>query len=98
MMYSITGQLLIAASEQTTDKESGEVRTRRFIQLLGNVPTRDGHGAKYGMVELTVQDLEPYQALKGQEIRVPFGFFAAAKGQAVQFVPKGAKPEPVTAS
>ena len=92
MMFSITGQLLKAFSERQTNRETGEETTKQRIQLLGDVPLRDGTGSRHDLVTLTVDDLAPYRELEGKTIQVPFGFFAPAKGQVITFVPKGAKP------
>lgn len=96
MMYAITGRLLKVGTESSVDRETGERRDRKFIQLLGDVPTRDGEDTKFAMVDLTVKDVRPYEALQDAVIRVPFGFFAAAKGREVLFVPKGSRPELVS--
>lgn len=97
MMFSITGQLLKAFPEIQTNRETGEQITRYRIQLLGEIPIRDGSGSRYDMVTLNVEDLRPYQELKGKTIQVPFGFFAPGKGNVVTFVPKGSKPQVVAA-
>jgi len=92
-MYAIEGKLIKVGTESRIDKETGERKDRRFIQLLGDIPTRDGEDSKYAMVDLSVDDTRPYENLEDQVIRVPFGFFAAGKGNAVLFVPKGSRPE-----
>lgn len=97
MMFSITGQLLKGFPEVQTNRETGEQVERFRIQLLGEIPLRDGSGCRYDMVTLNVDSLTPYRELAGKTIRIPFGFFAPAKGQVISFVPKGAKPEVVSA-
>lgn len=92
MMFSITGQLLKAFSERQVNKETGEEVTRHRIQLLGDVPLRDGTGSRHDLVTLNVDDLALYRPLEGKTIQVPFGFFAPAKGNVITFVPKGSKP------
>ena len=94
MMFSITGQLLQTFSEKQVNKETGEEITRHRIQLLGDIPLRDGSGTRHDLVTLNVEHLADYSDLKGQQIRVPFGFFAPAKGNVITFVPKGSKPVP----
>ena len=98
MMFSIIGQLANVFDQEHTDRESGEVQTKHRIQILGNIPLTDGSGGtRLELVTLNVEDARVYKDLVGQQIRVPFGFFAPAKGQVVQFVPKGAKPQRVSA-
>lgn len=92
MMFSITGQLLKAFSERQVNKETGEEVTRNRIQLLGDVPLRDGSGSRHDLVTLNVESLQDYKELEGKTIKVPFGFFAPAKGNVITFVPKGSKP------
>jgi len=98
MMFSITGQLLKAFPEVQTNRDTGEQVTRYRIQLLGEIPIRDGSGSRYDMVTLNVDEIRPYQELQGKTIRVPFGFFSPGKGQVITFVPKGSKPQLVGAS
>lgn len=98
MMFSITGQLLKAYPERQINRDTGEEITRYRIQLLGDVPIRDGSGSRYDMVTLNVDELRGYQELQGKTIRVPFGFFSPSKGQVITFVPKGSKPEVVGSS
>lgn len=96
MMFSISGQLLKCFSEPHTNRETGEQTTKHRIQLLGEIPLRDGSGSRYDMVTLNVDEIRPYQELQGKAIRVPFGFFSPAKGQVITFVPKGSKPQLAT--
>jgi hypothetical protein len=96
-MFSITGQLLKAFPERQTNRETGESVDRYRIQLLGEIPLRDGSGVRFDMVTLNVESMGPYVPLVGKTVRVPFGFFAPGKGQVISFVPKGAKPEVVQA-
>ena len=93
VMFTITGQLLKAYPETQVNKETGEEMKRNKIQLLGDMPLRDGSGTRFDMVTLSVEDLGPYRELEGQTIRVPFGFFATGKGNVITFVPKGSRPE-----
>jgi len=97
-MFSITGQLLKCFSEPHTNRDTGEQTTKHRIQLLGEIPLRDGSGSRYDMVTLNVDDVRQYRELEGKSIRVPFGFFSPAKGQVITFVPKGSKPQLATAS
>ena len=97
-MFSITGQLINAFPEKQVNKDTGEETTRHRIQLLGDIPLRDGSGTRYDLITLNVEDLRPYQELQGKTISVPFGFFAPGKGNVVTFVPKGSKPTLVPVS
>lgn len=96
-MFSITGNLLHAYKERQLDKSTGEEVARYRIQILGNIPLRDGSGVRSDLVTLTVQSLADYQDLVGRLIRVPFGFFAPGKGNVITFVPKGSKPQALDA-
>lgn len=92
MMFSITGRLLKAYPEKQVNRDTGEEITKHRIQLLGDIPLRDGSGTRLDLVTLTVESLAPYLELMEQAISVPFGFFAPAKGNVITFVPKGSKP------
>ena len=92
-MFSITGQLLKAYPETKVDQETGEESVKYRIQLLGDIPLRDGSGTRYDMVTLTGESMRPYAEHVGKRISVPFGFFAPSKGQVVTFVPKGSTPQ-----
>lgn len=98
MMFSITGQLLKVFQEKQVNRETGEEVTRSRIQLLGEIPLRDGSGSRHDLVTLNVEDLGPYRPFEGKTIRVPFGFFSPGKGQVITFVPKGSKPQPMSPS
>lgn len=93
IMFTITGQLLKAYPENQVNRETGEITKRNKIQLLGEMPIRDGSGTRFDMVTLNIEDLSDYEGLEGETIRVPFGFFSPQKGSVITYVPKGAKPE-----
>jgi hypothetical protein len=97
MMYSIIGRLEHIFDQQQVNKETGEETQRHKIQLVGRVPLPDGSDeTRLELVTLNVDSLGPYKDLVGDNIRVPFGFFAPSKGTVIQFVPKGARPQKVT--
>lgn len=95
-MFSITGQLMKAFPERQINRDTGEEVTRYRIQLIGEIPLRDGSGTRLDLVTLNVERLQDYSELVGQRISVPFGFFSPAKGQVITFVPKGSKPQLAT--
>lgn len=96
-MFSITGRLVKSFPEKQINRDTGEEITRYRIQLMGDIPLRDGSGTRFDLVTLSVEDLEPYHDLENQLVSVPFGFFAPGKGNVVTFVPKGSKPQLVAA-
>lgn len=99
MMYSITGKLENVYPQKQTNKETGEIIQRHKIQLIGRVAVPDGGGgSRLELVTLNVDDPTIYADLIGEDIRVPFGFFAPSKGTVIQFVPKGSRPEVVSSA
>ena len=96
-MFSITGQLLKCFSEPHTNRETGEQTTKHRIQMLGAIPLRDGTDTRHDLVTLNVDNPAPYRDLQGKVVQVPFGFFSPAKGQVITFVPKGSKPQVISA-
>lgn len=96
-MFSITGELRKVYSENQPNKETGELIRKHRIQMLGEVPLRDSDGTKEDFVTLTIENPDDYRDLVRQVITVPFGFFAPGKGNVVTFVPKGSKPQVVSA-
>ena len=95
-MYTITGQLMNTFHQPIVDRETGEKRQQPKIQIMGDLPVKDTDEVRNDLVTLTVESLEPYKPLHGKTIRIPFGMFAPGKGNVVQFVPKGSKPQVVT--
>lgn len=96
-MFSITGELRKVYSENHTNRETGEITRKHRIQMLGEVPLRDSDGTKEDFVTLTIDNPADYQDLVRETITVPFGFFAPGKGNVVVFVPKGSRPQVVSA-
>jgi len=93
-MFSITGELRKVYSENQTNRDTGEIIRRYRIQILGDIPLRDGSGdTREDMVTLNVDNPDDYRDLVRQVITVPFGFFSPGKGNVVTFVPKGSKPQ-----
>lgn len=97
-MFSITGELRKVFSERQVNRDTGEETTKHRIQILGEIPLRDtSGGTREDMVTLTVDNPAEYRDLVKKNITVPFGFFAPGKGNVVTFVPKGSKPQLVSA-
>lgn len=97
-MFSITGELRKVFTEKQVNRDTGEETTRHRIQILGEIPLRDASGdTREDMVTLSVDNPIEYRDLVKQVITVPFGFFAPGKGNVVSFVPKGSKPQVVSA-
>jgi hypothetical protein len=75
-----------------TDKTTGEVfQPKSKVQVLCESALRNGE-MRMELVTLTVEDVRPYEALKGRQVRVPVGAFAVGGG--VQyFALRGQKPD-----
>lgn len=93
-MFTVTGQLMkVYKQEAAPNKETGEIEPPTWkAQILGDMPVRGGD-TRLEISTLTVEDEKAYLALSGKKIRVALGFFAAAKGSVVMYIPKGSKPE-----
>jgi len=92
-MYTVNGKVVNAFSEWMPPRGDQEGRRVHRVQIMGEVPTRDGEGSRYDLDTLTVPDSETYRSLIGKSIRLPVGLFSPAKGQVIKFVPKGTAPE-----
>jgi hypothetical protein len=92
-MFEITGQLINCLDDRQLNKETGEMLDTPRVQILGEMPLQHSDQTRAELVTLKVEDLGPYRTMKGKTIRIPFGMFSPAKGQVIQFVPKGSKPQ-----
>lgn len=80
-----------------TSKKTGEVfEPRDKVQLLGEIPLPTGDH-RLDLVTLSVEDATEYKRMVGKAIRVPVGVFAAGRS-VTYFIPRGGKPQPVTAA
>lgn len=74
-----------------TSKKTGEVfDPRDKVQIMGHLPLPRG-GVKLELVTLNVESAAEYNALVGQNIRVPVGAYAVGKSVGY-FILQGAKP------
>ena len=96
-MLRITGQLVnVFERPKGVSKSGDEFAAKPTIQIMGSIPLENGQ-QRFDLVTLGVEDERPYNVLKGKSISVPVGVFAS-RSQAIFFVPKGARPELVTAA
>lgn len=97
-MFTARGTVVGLYKNRRVDQSTGEQVEKDKVQLYGALPMPDEDGTRVGLIDLTVPDSRPYQALKDKEIEVQIGFFAPAKGTVITYVPKGARPKPITNS
>jgi hypothetical protein len=97
-MFTVTGQVMKTfIQEGKTDKQTGEIDESSIkVQILGEMPVKGGD-SRLDLITLTVENEKTYSDLTGKRIRVPLGFFAPSKGQIIYFIPKGSKPELLSA-
>lgn len=95
-MFTLRGEVIGLYKTRPTDQDTGEKLEKDKVQVMGEIPVPEGDGTRRGLIDLTVPDPRPYQALQDKTIEVPVGFFAPAKGQVIHFVPKGARPRLVS--
>jgi hypothetical protein len=97
-MLTLNGRVAnVYASAQSTDRVTGEVReSKPRVQIMAENTLQNGQ-KRLELVNLTVDDPEPYRKLQNRAVRVPVGVFATSSG--VQFYAlKGGKPEPLLAN
>lgn len=94
-MFRVSGQVMKVYRQERTDRDTGEVQAQTRVQLLGEVPTRDGGDTKLDFIDLRAPEplVEPLKRVVGKNISLPVGVFAPAKGRLVWYVPTGAKVE-----
>lgn len=97
-MFTVTGLVLKTfAPSPEVDKETGEQQeSKPKVQILGEMPVKGGD-TRNEIVTLTIESRPQYEALKGKFISVAIGIFAPSKGNVVYFIPKGSKPEVLSA-
>jgi hypothetical protein len=97
-MLTLNGQVAnVYDSARSINRETGEVReSKPRVQIMAENTLQNGQ-KRLELVNLTVDDPEPYRKLQNRAVRVPVGVFATGNG--VQFYAiKGGKPEPLVAS
>ena len=75
-------------------KKVKEFAERYKVQLMGNVALPNG-GAKFDLMDLTVESLSDWEGLADKTVSIDVGAFAPEKGSIVYFVRRGAKPRQV---
>ena len=95
LMLQITGQVVnVFTLDAGKDKEGKEFAERYKVQLMGNVALPNG-GAKFDLMDLTVESLSDWEGLADKTVSIDVGAFAPEKGSIVYFVRRGAKPRQV---
>lgn len=92
-MLTLNGQVMNVFDQPAyTDKKTGEVTPAKHrVQIMADNMLQNGQN-RMELVNLTVDDPNPYQKLMGRSVRVPVGAFA--NGSAIQFYAlKGHAPE-----
>jgi hypothetical protein len=97
-MLQITGQVVnVFTLDAGKDKDGKEFAERYKVQLMGNVALPNG-GAKFDLMDLTVESLSDWEGLADKTVSIDVGAFAPEKGSIVYFVRRGAKPRQVNQS
>lgn len=97
-MLTLNGQVINVFDQPSyTDKKTGEVSPAKHrVQIMAENLLQNGSN-RMELVNLTVEDITPYQKLIGRSVRVPVGAFA--NGSSIQFYAlKAHSPEAVAAS
>lgn len=92
-MLTLEGMVMgVYETPKGTTKDGDEFGGKARVQLLGEVWLRNGQ-SKRDLVDLTVDDPKPFEAVKGSTVRVPVGIFA--RGNTAMFFHAKAAPEPL---
>lgn len=97
-MLTLNGQVINCFDQPSyTDKKTGDVSPAKHrVQIMAENLLQNGSN-RMELVNLTVDDITPYQKLIGRSVRVPVGAFA--NGSSIQFYAlKAHSPEAVEAS
>ena len=97
-MLTLNGQVINCFDQPSyTDKKTGEVSPAKHrVQIMAENLLQNGSN-RMELVNLTVEDITPYQKLIGRSVRVPVGAFA--NGSSIQFYAlKAHSPEAVATS
>lgn len=83
-MLTLNGQVMNVFDQPAyTDKKTGEVTPAKHrVQIMAENMLQNGQN-RMELVNLTVDDPNPYQKLMGRSVRVPVGAFA--NGNSIQF-------------
>lgn len=83
-MLTLNGQVINCFDQPSyTDKKTGEVSPAKHrVQIMAENLLQNGSN-RMELVNLTVEDITPYQKLIGRSVRVPVGAFA--NGSSIQF-------------
>lgn len=94
-MLTLNGQVINVFDQPAyTDKKTGETTPARHrVQIMAENMLQNGQN-RMELVNLTVDDPQPYTALQGRSVRVPVGAFAQA-GSITFYALKGHAPEAV---
>jgi hypothetical protein len=95
-MLTLNGQVINVFDQPSyTDKKTGEVLPAKHrVQIMAENLLQNGSN-RMELVNLTVEDITPYQKLIGRSVRVPVGAFA--NGSSIQFYAlKAHSPEAVS--
>lgn len=97
-MFTLCGQVAnVYVQPGGVSKKTGEeYDPRDKVQILGHLPLPEG-GKRLELVTLNVEDARPFMAAQGKTIRVPVGCYALGRTVGY-FIPRGGKPQLVTAS
>jgi len=96
-MLTLNGQVINCFDQPAfTDKKTGEITPGKHrVQIMAENLLQNGSN-RMELVNLTVDDITPYQRLIGRSVRVPVGAFA--NGSSIQFYAlKAHSPEAVGA-
>lgn len=83
-MLLLNGQVLnVFDSPASTDRKTGEARPAKHrVQVMCENTLQNGQ-KRMDLVNLSVEDIDPYRKALGKPVRVPVGAFVS--GAAVQF-------------
>lgn len=91
-MLQMTGLVVnLFTKEGGNDKEGKAFGATHKVQLLGAIDLPNGE-VQNELVDLKVEDLTLWQALKGKNVLVDIGIYAPKANTVVYFIKKGSKP------
>lgn len=92
-MLTLEGTVLhVYETPKGVSKDGEEFGGKARVQLIGDVWLRNGQ-SKRDLIDLTVDDPEPFKAVEGRSVRVPVGVFA--RGSSAMFFHAKSAPEPL---
>lgn len=93
-MLTLEGEVLhVYETPKGTTKDGDEYGGKARVQLIGLVHLKNGESRR-DLVDLTVDDPEPFQAAVGRSVRVPVGVFA--RGGRAMFFHSRSAPQPIS--